>query len=246
MPEHGVPVFEADLELDRVYELPYRRRPHGAYGEARMPAWEMIRFSVNIMRGCFGGCTFCSITEHEGRIIQSRSEASVLREVKTIASKSYFKGHISDLGGPTANMWRLGCSKPEVQEKCRRLSCVHPTVCKMLNTDHKPLVELMKKARTVDGVTKVHIASGIRMDLANLDEQPAPNCWYVGDSTTDTTASKFAGVTSVFFNGAQWSDAWINRIFPGTPRYPHKPDTIVDDFGEFSELVRMSADRPGC
>jgi uncharacterized radical SAM protein YgiQ len=154
-------------ELDRVYELPYARRPHSGYGGARIPAWEMIRFSVNIMRGCFGGCTFCSITEHEGRIIQSRSEGSILREVEEIRDRTPgFTGTISDLGGPTANMWRLGCKDPGIESACRKLSCVYPSICPNLHTDHGPLVRLYRKARAVPGIKRVLIASGLRYDLA--------------------------------------------------------------------------------
>lgn len=154
-------------ELDWLFELPYTRLPHSSYGDARLPAYEMIRHSVNIMRGCFGGCTFCSITEHEGRIIQNRSEDSILREVEKIRDTSpAFTGVISDLGGPTANMWRLACKSKEIEAKCRKLSCVFPGICKNLNTDQKPLVELYRKARELDGVKKVLIASGLRYDIA--------------------------------------------------------------------------------
>ncbi|MFV8817447.1 YgiQ family radical SAM protein [Haliea sp. E17] len=154
-------------ELDWVFEMPYTRLPHSGYGEARIPAYEMIRHSVNIMRGCFGGCTFCSITEHEGRIIQNRSEESILREVEKIRDTSpAFTGVISDLGGPTANMWRLACKSPEIEAKCRKLSCVFPGICKNLNTDQKPLIELYRKARELPGIKKVLIASGLRYDIA--------------------------------------------------------------------------------
>ena len=154
-------------ELDWVFELPYQRLPHPAYGDAAVPAMEMIQHSVNIMRGCFGGCTFCSITEHEGRIIQSRSEDSILREVERIRDTSpAFTGVISDLGGPTANMWRLACKDKETEAACRKLSCVYPGICKNLNTDHTPLIELYRKARETEGVKKVLIASGLRYDLA--------------------------------------------------------------------------------
>ena len=154
-------------ELDRVFELPYTRLPHSSYGDARIPAYEMIRHSVNIMRGCFGGCTFCSITEHEGRIIQNRSEDSIIREVERIRDTSpAFTGVISDLGGPTANMWRLACKSKEVEAKCRKLSCVFPGICKNLNTDQTPLIQLYRRARSVPGVKKVLIASGLRYDLA--------------------------------------------------------------------------------
>jgi len=154
-------------EMDFVYDLPYARAPHPAYGDAKIPAWEMIRFSVNIMRGCFGGCSFCSITEHEGRIIQNRSEGSILREIGEIRDKvPGFTGIISDLGGPTANMYRLACKDPKIEAVCRRPSCVFPDICKNLNTDHSSLVELYRKARAVPGVKKIHIASGLRYDLA--------------------------------------------------------------------------------
>jgi len=154
-------------ELDGVFELPYTRLPHSSYGDARIVAFEMIRHSVNIMRGCFGGCTFCSITEHEGRIIQNRSEESVIREIETIRDTSpAFTGVISDLGGPTANMWRLACKSKEVEAQCRKLSCVFPGICKNLNTDQTPLADLYRRARQVPGVRKVLIASGLRYDLA--------------------------------------------------------------------------------
>jgi uncharacterized radical SAM protein YgiQ len=154
-------------ELDRVHELPYRRVPHPAYGDAKIPAFEMIRFSVSIQRGCFGGCTFCSITEHEGRIIQSRSEASVLREIETIRDTvPGFTGVISDLGGPTANMYRLACRDPAIERACRRPSCVYPGICPNLGTDHGPLVRLYRKARALPGIRKVFVASGVRYDLA--------------------------------------------------------------------------------
>ena len=154
-------------EMDWVFELPYTRLPHTSYGDAAIPAYEMIRHSVNIMRGCFGGCTFCSITEHEGRIIQNRSEDSIIREVEAIRDTSpAFTGVISDLGGPTANMWRLACKSKEVEAQCRKLSCVFPGICKNLQTDQTPLVNLYRRARDVDGVKKVLIASGLRYDLA--------------------------------------------------------------------------------
>ena len=154
-------------EMDFVFDLPYARRPHPAYGDARIPAWDMIRFSINIMRGCFGGCTFCSITEHEGRIIQSRSEASILREIEEIRDKTPgFKGHITDLGGPTANMYRMACKDPKIESACRRLSCVYPDICENMVTDHAPLISLYRKARAIPGVKRVTVGSGLRYDLA--------------------------------------------------------------------------------
>lgn len=154
-------------EMDTVYDLPYSRMPYQGYGGAKIPAFEMIQHSVTIMRGCFGGCSFCSITEHEGRIIQNRSEESILRELETIRDTSpAFTGHITDLGGPTANMYRLACKDPETEASCRRLSCVFPGICKNLDTDHGPLIQLYRKARAIPGIKKITIGSGLRYDLA--------------------------------------------------------------------------------
>ncbi|MCD2517958.1 YgiQ family radical SAM protein [Massilia sp. G4R7] len=154
-------------EMDNVYDLNYARAPHPVYGKAHIPAWEMIRYSVNIMRGCFGGCTFCSITEHEGRIIQSRSEPSILREIELIRDTTKnFAGTITDLGGPTANMYRLACKDKKIEESCRRLSCVYPTICSNLGTDHSKLISLYRKARAIPGIKKILIGSGLRYDLA--------------------------------------------------------------------------------
>jgi uncharacterized radical SAM protein YgiQ len=158
-------------EMDEVYGLPFTRRPHPSYGNARIPAFEVVETSVQIMRGCFGGCTFCSITAHEGRIIQSRSKESIVSEIKLLAAQPGFKGTVSDIGGPTANMYQMKCTRPEVEAKCRRLSCVHPTVCKLLGTDHGPLKEVMREARSVAGVKRVLVASGVRMDLARKDPE---------------------------------------------------------------------------
>jgi uncharacterized radical SAM protein YgiQ len=166
------PIPLSTPEMDGVFASPFQRRPHPSYGEAKIPAFEMIRFSINIMRGCFGGCTFCSITEHEGRIIQSRSEQSILHEIEEIRDKTPgFTGVISDLGGPTANMYRLACKDPQIESACRRLSCVYPGICENLNTDHTPLVQLYRKARALPGVKKVLISSGLRYDLAVRDPQ---------------------------------------------------------------------------
>ncbi len=154
-------------EMDGVYELPYARTPHPSYGKAKIPAYEMIRFSVTIQRGCFGGCTFCSITEHEGRIIQNRSTDSIISEIETIRDTvPGFTGVISDLGGPTANMYRLACKSKTIESACRRPSCVFPGICPNLNTDHSPLIDLYQRARALPGVKKVLIASGVRYDLA--------------------------------------------------------------------------------
>ena len=161
------PVPLTTEEMDYVYGLPYARNPHPSYGEAKIPAWDMIKYSVNIMRGCFGGCTFCSITEHEGRIIQSRSHESILHEIEQIRDKTDgFTGQISDLGGPTANMYRLGCKDEVTEASCRKLSCVYPDICKNLNTDHDSLIDLYRKARSIKGVKKINIQSGLRYDLA--------------------------------------------------------------------------------
>ncbi len=153
--------------MDAVYGLPFARAPHPAYEGRKIPAWEMIRHSVTIMRGCFGGCSFCSITEHEGRIIQSRSEELILREIEDIRDKGEgFTGIISDVGGPTANMYRVACNDKRAESLCRRLSCVYPDICKNLNTSHDALIQLYRKAREVKGVKKVMVASGVRYDLA--------------------------------------------------------------------------------
>jgi len=169
------PIPLTTSEMDLVFDLPYARSPHPVYadangshdGDTKIPAWEMIRFSVNIMRGCFGGCTFCSITEHEGRIIQSRSEDSVIREIEDIRDKvPGFTGVISDLGGPTANMYRIGCKSPEIEAACRKPSCVYPGICQNLNTDHSSLIHMYRRARELKGVKKILIGSGLRYDLA--------------------------------------------------------------------------------
>jgi uncharacterized radical SAM protein YgiQ len=169
------PIPLTTAEMDYVFDLPYARSPHPAYADeqgshehaTKIPAWEMIRFSVNIMRGCFGGCTFCSITEHEGRIIQSRSEDSVIREIEEIRDKiPAFTGVISDLGGPTANMYRIGCKTPEIEAACRKPSCVYPGICSNLNTDHSALIHMYRRARALKGVKKILIGSGLRYDLA--------------------------------------------------------------------------------
>ena len=159
-------------EMDAVFGLPYQRIPHPVYGENKIPAYDMIKFSVNIMRGCFGGCTFCSITEQEGRIIQSRSEKSILREIEEIRDTvPGFTGVISDLGGPTANMYRLRCKSPKAEATCRRPSCVYPSICAHMDTDHKPTIDLYRKARDLPGIKKILIASGVRYDLAVEDPE---------------------------------------------------------------------------
>ncbi|NMM09818.1 MAG: YgiQ family radical SAM protein [Polaromonas sp.] len=169
------PIPLTTVEMDYVFDLPYARSPHPSYADengshdhaTKIPAWEMIRFSINIMRGCFGGCTFCSITEHEGRIIQSRSEDSVIREIEAIRDTvKGFTGAISDLGGPTANMYRIGCKSPEIEAACRKPSCVYPGICQNLNTDHNPLIKMYRRARALKGVKKILISSGLRYDLA--------------------------------------------------------------------------------
>lgn len=169
------PIPLTTAEMDHVFGLPYARSPHPVYadehgghdGATKIPAWEMIRFSVNIMRGCFGGCTFCSITEHEGRIIQSRSEDSIIQEIEDIRDKvTGFTGVISDLGGPTANMYRIGCKSPEIEAACRKPSCVYPGICSNLNTSHDPLIHMYRRARTLKGIKKILIGSGLRYDLA--------------------------------------------------------------------------------
>jgi len=159
----ALPLSEA--EMDGLYDLPFARLPHPSYDE-RIPAYETVKHSIVTMRGCFGGCTFCSITEHEGRVIQSRSEASVLREVRELSRMDGFRGVLSDVGGPTANMYKMSCKDEKTESACRRLSCVHPGICENLVTDHAPLISLLKKVREADGIKKVFVASGVRYDLA--------------------------------------------------------------------------------
>jgi uncharacterized radical SAM protein YgiQ len=152
-------------EMDALYDLPFARVPHHAYAEP-VPAYETIKHSIVTMRGCFGGCTFCSITEHEGRIIQSRSSESILKEVRALRRLDGFSGVISDVGGPTANMYQMRCKDEGIEKACRRLSCVHPDVCENLGTDHGPLLDVLKKVREEPGIRKVFVASGVRYDLA--------------------------------------------------------------------------------
>jgi len=156
--------------MDFYYGLPYTRKPHPRYTE-RIPAYEVVKDSVTIMRGCFGGCTFCSITMHQGRIIQSRSQQSIVEEVRRFQDDRDFKGVISDIGGPTANMYAMRCTRPDIEARCRRLSCVHPTVCKLLGTDHGPLIEVMREVRQQKGIKRAFVASGVRMDLARRSPQ---------------------------------------------------------------------------
>ncbi|MGB1261737.1 MAG: YgiQ family radical SAM protein [Cognaticolwellia sp.] len=166
----ATPLSEA--EMDGVFGLPYQRVPHPVYGKAKIPAYDMIKTSINIMRGCFGGCTFCSITEHEGRIIQSRSEDSIIAEIEDIKLKvPGFTGVISDLGGPTANMYKLNCKSEKAEATCRKPSCVWPTICGHLDTDHTPTINLYRRARKVKGIKKILIASGVRYDLAIEDPE---------------------------------------------------------------------------
>jgi uncharacterized radical SAM protein YgiQ len=163
--EDGAGSGAGAVSMDELYDLPFTRVPHPMYRE-RIPAYDTVKHSLVLMRGCFGGCTFCSITEHEGRVIQNRSAESVLREIRALRRQGDFRGTITDLGGPTANMYKLACKSPEIESKCRRLSCVHPGVCDNLQTDHGPLIGLMRRVRREEGVKHVFIASGVRYDLA--------------------------------------------------------------------------------
>lgn len=209
-------------EMDRIYDLPYTRRPHPSYTEP-IPAYEMIKDSVTIMRGCFGGCTFCSITAHQGRIIQSRSQDSVLREIQRLTEDPEFKGIVSDIGGPTANMYQMRCTRPEVEAKCKRLSCVHPTICKLLGTDHGPLIELMRKARQTPGIRRVLVASGIRMDLAQLSPE------YL----RELAAHHVGGHLKV---APEHTD-------PGVLERMKKPP--IDNFQSFAQAFRKASDKAG-
>jgi uncharacterized radical SAM protein YgiQ len=213
----------AEAEMDRVYGLPFTRKPHPAYGERKIPAFEVVKDSVQIMRGCFGGCTFCSITAHEGRIIQSRRQQSVLGEIRRMTADPDFKGVVSDIGGPTANMYQMRCTRPEVEARCRRLSCVHPTICKLLGTDHGPLVQLMKAAREEPGVKKVLVASGIRMDLARRDPE------YMRELVTHHVG----GLLKI---APEHTDPDVLALMK-------KPG--IDDFVEFDKEFRQASNRAG-
>ena len=169
--EDGEGAGESAIAMDELYDLPFVRAPHPSYRGEKIPAFETVKHSIVLMRGCFGGCTFCSITEHEGRVIQNRSKASVLREIRALRRQGDFRGTVTDLGGPTANMYSLKCKSEEIESKCRRLSCVHPGVCENLKTDHGPLIDLMKSVRAEEGVKHVFIASGVRYDLAELSPE---------------------------------------------------------------------------
>src|SRR3989440_2056038 len=208
--------------MDCVYDLPYTRRPHPAYTEP-IPAYEMIKDSVTLMRGCFGGCTFCSITAHQGRIIQSRSQESVLKEVRKMSADPEFPGVISDIGGPTANMYQMRCTRPDVEAKCKRLSCVHPTICKLLGTDHGPLIEMMKRARNEPGIRKVLVASGIRMDLAQLSPE------YM----RELTAHHIGGHLKV---APEHTDPHVLDVMK-------KPD--IDNFSTFAKDFKQASEQAG-
>jgi uncharacterized radical SAM protein YgiQ len=211
-----------EVQMDAVYDLPYTRRPHPSYSEP-IPAYEMIKDSVTIMRGCFGGCTFCSITAHQGRIIQSRSQDSILKEVNKLAADPEFKGVISDVGGPTANMYQMRCTRPDVEAKCKRLSCVHPSICKLLGTDHGPLVELMKRARSEPGIRKVFVASGLRMDLAQLSPE------YVRELAEHHVGGRLKVAPE--------------HTDPGVLERMKKPS--IDNFGQFARMFKTASAKAG-
>jgi len=209
-------------EMDSIYDLPYQRKPHPKYQDS-IPAYEMIKDSVTIMRGCFGGCTFCSITAHQGRIIQSRSQESIIKEIQKMGSDPDFKGTVSDIGGPTANMYEMRCTRPDIEQKCRRQSCVHPTICKLLGTDHGPLIDLMKAARTQPKIKKVLVASGIRMDLAQLSPE------YM----RELTAHHVGGLLKV---APEHSDKEVLK-------HMKKPD--AENFESFSKAFRKATQEVG-
>jgi len=213
----------AEAEMDRVYRLPYTRRPHPSYAGERIPAYEVVKDSIQIVRGCFGGCTFCSITAHEGRIIQSRSRESVLEEIRRMAAEPGFSGVISDLGGPTANTYRMNCTRAEVRQKCRRTSCLHPTICKLLSTDHGPLIDLMKHARRQRGVKQVFVASGVRMDLAQRSKA------YIGH----LARHHVGGHLKV---APEHSDPEVLRLMKKPP---------IEDFEAFARRFRQASTRAG-
>ena len=208
--------------MDAIYGLQYTRLPHPSYKEP-IPAFETIKDSVTIMRGCFGGCTFCSITAHQGRVIQSRSKESILTEIKTMTEDPKFKGIVSDIGGPTANMYEMKCMRPEVEAVCRRQSCVHPTICKLLGTDHGPLIKLMREAREIPGIRKILVASGIRMDLA----QRSP------EYMAELTRHHVGGLLKVAPEHAD--EDVLNKM--------RKPS--IDDFDEFTKKFNSESKKAG-
>ena len=215
-----MPISES--AMDAIYGLPYTRRPHPSYTE-KIPAFEMIKNSVTIMRGCFGGCTFCSITAHQGRIIQSRSKESVLNEIRQMTEDKDFKGVVSDIGGPTANMYHMRCTRPEVEAVCRRQSCVHPKICKLLGVDHTPVIELMREARSLPGIKKVLVASGVRMDLARTSPE------YLKELTTHHVGGKLKVAPEHVDAGV------LNKM--------RKPKN--DDFEHFTEVFEKESKRAG-
>ncbi len=208
--------------MDRIYDLPYTRRPHPTYKEP-IPAFNMIRHSVTIMRGCFGGCTFCSITAHQGRIIQSRSKESILNEISKMTKDQDFKGTVSDIGGPTANMYQMRCTRPDVEAKCRRQSCVHPKICKLLGVNHQPVIELMRESREIPGVKKVLVASGIRMDLARRSPE------YIRELTRHHVGGHLKVAPE--------------HVNPDVLHLMRKPDN--DDFESFTEVFRDESEKAG-
>jgi uncharacterized radical SAM protein YgiQ len=170
-------------ELDHSFDLPYTRLPHPKYKGKRIPAYDMIKFSVNLHRGCFGGCAFCTISAHQGKFIVSRSKQSILREVKAITQMPDFKGYLSDLGGPSANMYRMGGKDLALCKRCKRPSCVHPRICPNLNTDHRPLLDIYHAVDALPGIKKSFIGSGVRYDLLLHDAKDAA----LNRSTADYT-----------------------------------------------------------
>ncbi len=212
----------SEQAMDAIYDLPYTRRPHPSYKQP-IPAFQTIKDSVTIMRGCFGGCTFCSITAHQGRIIQSRSKKSVLREIETMAEDKQFKGVVSDIGGPTANMYQMRCTRPEVEAVCRRQSCVHPKICKLLGVDHQPVIELMREARQTPGVKKVLVASGVRMDLARHSPE------YIRELTSHHVGGHLKVAPE--------------HIDPGVLHLMRKPSD--DDFEHFADVFKDQSERVG-
>ncbi len=212
----------SETAMDAIYGLPYTRKAHPSYRE-KIPAMEMIKNSVTIMRGCFGGCTFCSITAHQGRIIQSRSQQSVLNEIEQMTQDKSFTGVVSDIGGPTANMYQMRCTRPDVEQVCRRQSCVHPKICKLLGVDHTPVIELMRKARSVPGIKKVLVASGIRMDLARTSPE------YLRELTAHHVGGKLKVAPEHVDTGV------LNKM--------RKPSN--DDFEHFTEVFQEESQRVG-
>ena len=231
-------------QLDHSYDLPYTRLPHPRYKDKRIPAYDMIKHSVNIHRGCFGGCAFCTISAHQGKFIMSRSKESVLREVEAITRMPDFKGNLSDLGGPSANMYRMGGKDKSLCERCKRPSCIHPAVCRNLCTDHRPLIDLYRAVDAVPGVKHSYIGSGVRYDLILADKTAAAGN-SSGRPATASSGRSVSGAPSVT-TGMEYARELISRHVSGRLKVApeHTSDRVLQlmrkpPFSQFEDFKRL-------